>query len=99
MSKHVAVADPPKVPESDPSSNQPAGPPEPPKVPSPDLPSEPGPTGPFANPGGFQAPQAPNTSPLRTEALPDGVTAIAGVLGAGFTAPQAPGPEIRADLP
>ena len=99
MSKHVAATDPPKVPPTDPSSNQPAAAAEPPKDVPPQLPSEPGPTGPFPDPGGFQAPQAPNTSPLRTEASPDGLTSATADLGAGFSAPQAPGPEIRADLP
>jgi hypothetical protein len=45
------------------------------------------------------APQAPNTAPLRTEAVPDGVTSITADLGAGFAAPQAPCPEARTDLP
>ena len=91
----MSATDPPKVPTTDP----PSGPPEPPKTPAPEVPAEPGPTGPFEDPGHMVAPQAPNSSPLRTEAIPDGVTSLAADLGAGMVAPQAPGPEIRTDGP
>jgi hypothetical protein len=99
MSDQPAAVDPPKVPPTDSPANQPAAPAEPPKAAPIALPSEPGPVGPFADPGGMEAPQAPNTAPLRTEALPDGVTSTTADVGAGFAAPQAPGPEVRTDLP
>jgi hypothetical protein len=47
----------------------------------------------------MEATQAPGAAGPRTEALPDGTTSIALVLGAGISAPQAPGPEARTDVP
>ena len=47
----------------------------------------------------MDAPQAPNPSGLRIEAFPGGVTPTALDLGVSPSAPQAPGPEMRTDVP
>jgi hypothetical protein len=98
MSNHYAV-NPPKEPPTDQPSDQPAGPPEPPKEAPPKPPAEPGPSTPVEAPARMEATQAPGAAGPRTEALPDGTTSIALVLGAGISAPQAPGPEARTDVP